>query len=156
MENLTGYGLFFLLIKLIHITASTVWVGGSLFFLLVVNQSLTNENKFIKGILGANFKQIVDLCIWVLLLSGIILTVNKLTSNSATVVYGSLLGFKLALVAWVTFLIWFKKPSKSHFSLEVGSKSQVVKDFFSRDRISVLLGVIIIYISETLANLQNI
>jgi putative copper export protein len=156
MENLTGYGLFFLLIKLIHITASTVWVGGSLFFLLVVNQSLTNENKFIKGILGANFKQIVDLCIWVLLLSGIILTVNKLTSNSATVVYGSLLGFKLALVAWTTFLIWFKKPSKSHFSLEVDSKSQIVKDFFSRDRISVLLGVIIIYISETLANLQNI
>ena len=98
MDNITGFGLFFLIIKLIHITASTIWVGGSLFFLLVVNQSITQENKFIKGILGSNFKQIVDLCIWILLLSGVILTVNKLTSNSATVVYGSLLGFKLALV----------------------------------------------------------
>ena len=58
MDNITGFGFFFLLIKLIHITASTIWVGGSLFFLLVVNQSLKNENKFIKGILGSNFKQI--------------------------------------------------------------------------------------------------
>ncbi|MFL2627462.1 MAG: hypothetical protein ACJ0OY_04105 [Dehalococcoidia bacterium] len=156
MDNITGFGLFFLIIKLIHITASTIWVGGSLFFLLVVNQSITQENKFLKGILGSNFKQIVDLCIWILLLSGVILTVNKLTSNSATVVYGSLLGFKLALVAWVTFLIWFKKRSKSYFSEESVTKNQMLKDFFSRDRLLVILGIIIIYVSETLANLQNI
>ena len=156
MDNITGFGIFFLLIKLIHITASTIWVGGSLFFLLVVNQSITRENKFIKGILRTNFKQIVDLCIWILLLSGVILTVNKLTSNSATVIYGSLLGFKLALVAWVTFLIWFKKSTKSYFSEETITKNQMLKEFFSRDRLLVILGIAIIYLSETLANIQNI
>ena len=85
-----------------------------------------------------------------------ILTVNKLTSNSATVIYGSLLGFKLALVAWVTFLIWFKKRSKNYFSEETMTKNQMLKDFFSRDRLLVILGIAIIYLSETLANLQNL
>ena len=70
--------------------------------------------------------------------------------------YGSLLGFKLLLVAWVTYLIWFKKRSKNYFSEETMTKNQMLKDFFSRDRLLVILGIAIIYLSETLANLQNL
>jgi putative copper export protein len=85
------------LVRAVHILAGTAWVGGSLFYLLVVQPALRSFGP--APVLAANiaelFKRIVNICVGVLLLTGGYLVFDRLTQTMLGLPYLIVLGIKI-------------------------------------------------------------
>ena len=88
-------------ISWVHLSAAVLWVGGGLFYLVVLGPSLRHlrpaqQPAFTRSV-AENFRGLVELCIPVLLVTGTILTFQRLTAPQATAAYAAVLGLKIAL-----------------------------------------------------------
>lgn len=95
-----------LLVRFIHIIAATTWVGGSIFYQLVVIPALRNAGPVpaLAAQIAALFKRLVNLCIMVLLLSGAYLTFDRLTQTTLGLAYVIVLVIKIT-VALIMFVL---------------------------------------------------
>ncbi|GAC1424092.1 MAG: hypothetical protein NVSMB54_06280 [Ktedonobacteraceae bacterium] len=77
------------LMRVAHIIAASVWVGGSIMYLLVVIPALRlgGATPAISGTIANLFKRLVNMCIGVLLLSGAYLTFDRLTQTTLGLPY---------------------------------------------------------------------
>ena len=87
-----------LLVLWVHIMAVTVWIGGNLFFLLVLRPviRLGGNSPNFGARIGQTFKEIVEISLWVLIITGVILIFDRLTVLGSTT-YGIILAIKLFL-----------------------------------------------------------
>ena len=87
-----------LFVRAIHIIAATAWVGGSIFYQFVVLPAarVTNAPPVLMSQIAALFRRMVNLCIGVLLLSGVYLTFDRLTQTTLGLPYLIVLGLKIA------------------------------------------------------------
>lgn len=85
------------LVRLVHILAATVWVGGSFMYLVVVLPALRSAGPApaVAAKVGELFKSMVNICVGVLLLSGAYLTFDRLTQTTLGVAYIVVLGLKI-------------------------------------------------------------
>ncbi|MCY4653025.1 MAG: hypothetical protein OXC95_07660, partial [Dehalococcoidia bacterium] len=91
---------FLVVVRWIHLVASAAWVGGSIFYLFVLRPALRRDpeaGRTINEITAAEFRVLVDTCIFVILVTGIILTFNRLNVGVTGPSYGIVLGIKVAL-----------------------------------------------------------
>lgn len=102
-----------LIIRWAHALAAVTWIGGSLFLLLAARpalRSLRDEIGDAGGLLGralgAEFRPIVLTAIAVLIVTGVILTVDRLTSDAAGVAYTAVLVAKILLAAYAFAVAW--------------------------------------------------
>ena len=113
-----------LLIRWAHALAAVVWIGGSLFMLLAARpalRSLRNRAGDCNGdtdtdgagvvplvgrALSAEFRPIVLTAIGVLIVSGVILAVDRLTSDAAGAAYTAVLVAKIALAVYAFIIAW--------------------------------------------------
>lgn len=98
---------FLLVVRWLHLVSAAAWVGGSLFYLVVLRPALRRAPEATAGLnatTAIEFRALVDTCIFVLLVTGVILTVNRLTADVAGVPYVVTLGVKVALSAWMFVL----------------------------------------------------
>ena len=98
---------FLVVVRWIHIVAAAAWVGGSIFYLLVLRPALRRSpeaGRRINEFTAAEFGTLVDTCIFVILATGVILTFNRLTDGVAGPSYGLVLGVKIALSVWMFIL----------------------------------------------------
>lgn len=98
---------FLLVVRWLHGLAALAWVGGSLFYLLVLRPSLRQAGEGSRPanqLTAQTFGSLVDLCVVVLVLSGGVLTFDRLTSRYATVPYGVVLALKVVLALWMFLL----------------------------------------------------
>ncbi len=95
-----------LMVRVAHILAGATWVGGSIMYLLVVIPALraSGPAPAVSAKIAALFKQMVNVCVWVLLLTGAYLTFDRLTQTTLGLPYLIVLGCKIAL-ALVMFLL---------------------------------------------------
>ena len=95
-----------LLVRVAHILAGATWVGGSIMYLLVVIPALrvAEPAPAVSAKVAALFKQMVNICVWVLLLTGAYLTFDRLTQTTLGLPYLIVLGCKIAL-ALVMFML---------------------------------------------------
>ncbi|MBI4236528.1 MAG: hypothetical protein HY688_04150 [Chloroflexi bacterium] len=72
-----------LLTRWAHVLATVAWVGGNIFFLAVLRPALRRAGAppGLAGRIGARFKEVVDLSMWVLLITGGILVYDRLTGG---------------------------------------------------------------------------
>lgn len=86
-----------LLVRAAHIIAAAAWVGGNIMYSLVVIPGLRNGGAApaVAGQIAALFKRMVNVCIWVLLLTGAFLTFDRLTSTTLGWPYLVVLGLKI-------------------------------------------------------------
>ena len=98
---------FLLVVRWLHLISAAAWIGGSLFYLLVLRPVLRRSPES-SGLLSAatasEFRTLVDTSIFVLLATGIILTFNRLTPGVVGVPYVATLGLKIALAVWMFVL----------------------------------------------------
>jgi putative copper export protein len=87
-----------LIVRAVHIIAASAWVGGSMFYLLVVTPALriTGPAPAVAMQVAALFKRLVNLCMGILLLSGAYLTFDRLTQTMLGLPYLVVLGLKIA------------------------------------------------------------
>lgn len=103
---------FLLVIRWLHAVAAVAWVGGGLFFLLVLRPAVSASPDVGLGLrrrVGEGFGSLVELCMIILLISGAILSLDRLTSTSTGAWYGGFLGLKIFLALYVFWLAWLRR-----------------------------------------------
>ena len=97
-----------LLIRWAHALAAVAWIGGSLFMLLAARPALRNADP--QGLVGralaVEFRPVVTTAIAVLIVSGVILTVDRLTSDAAGIAYTAVLVAKIVLAVYAFGVAW--------------------------------------------------
>ena len=87
-----------LIMRAAHTIAAAAWVGGSIFYLVVVLPALRSGGPApaVAAQIAALFKRMVNICIGVLLLSGVYLMFDRLTQTTLGWPYLVVLGLKVA------------------------------------------------------------
>ena len=75
--------------RTVHVLAGGVWVGGSVVYLLVILPALRagGAGAATAAQIGGLFRRLVNVCIGLLLLSGVYLVFDRLTSTSVGAAY---------------------------------------------------------------------
>ncbi len=102
-----------LVIRWAHALAAVVWIGGSLFMLLAGRpalRSLHNADSdtvsLVSRALAAEFRPLVATAIAVLIFTGVILTVDRLTTEAAGMAYTAVLIAKIVLAVYAFAIAW--------------------------------------------------
>jgi putative copper export protein len=87
------------LMRTAHVLAGGVWVGGSVVYLLVIAPALKlgHAGPEVGALAGQLFRRLVNLCIGILLLSGVYLIVDRLSSVEVGTAYVVVLVVKVAV-----------------------------------------------------------
>ncbi len=86
------------LVRVVHTLAAAAWVGGSFMYLLVVVPALRSAGPApaVAAKIAVLFKQMVNICVGVLLFSGAYLMLDRLTQTTLGLPYIITLGLKIA------------------------------------------------------------
>ena len=148
---------FLLLIRWLHGLAAAAWIGGSIFFLVVLSPILrgAKHGALLSRVASQEFRHLVDTAIWVLLVTGVILAINRLTSAHANNTYGVILGLKMVLAMWMFYLVWFRQKRQIKAIVEESQHStsplfQMKKAVFSATNLILILGAGILLLSDVL------
>ena len=102
-----------LIIRWGHAVAAVAWVGGGIFYLLVLRPALrrTALSAEANRSVGIEFRGLVNTAIAVLLLTGVILSVARLTEDSITIAYVAVLVVKIVLALYMFYVVRFLRPA---------------------------------------------
>lgn len=83
-----------------HLVAASAWIGGSIFYLLVLLPALRlgGPAPQVAARAAELFRKLVNLCMGVLLLTGVYLTFDRLTSVAVGAAYLVTLALKIVVV----------------------------------------------------------
>ena len=141
---------FLLIVRWLHVIAAVAWVGGGVFYWLVVRPAIragavpTRVSKFA----SMDFGQIVLMAMWTLVLTGAILLFTRLSEPTATLPYGVVLGVKIALSAWMFFLTLNRAGRAPEVSGQGRIRSAV--NALGHVNMTVVLGIIVFLLSDIL------
>ena len=98
-----------LLIRWIHAVSAVAWVGGGMFYLMVLKPAtkgnpLDPDNA---SRIARDFRSLVYSVMALLLITGIILTASKLTSGKIGEIYVIVLALKIVLAGYMAFVVRF-------------------------------------------------
>jgi putative copper export protein len=96
-----------------HTLAVAAWVGGSLFYLVVVIPALRigGPAPVLAAKIADLFRRMVNICVGVLLLSGGYLVFDRLTQTTLGVPYLVVLGVKIVAALLMFFLAFYMAQS---------------------------------------------
>ncbi len=94
------------LVRVAHTLAGAVWVGGSVFYLLIVIPALRSFGPApaLAAKIAELFKRMVNICVGVLLLTGGYLVFDRLTQTTLGLPYLVVLGIKI-VAAIIMFVL---------------------------------------------------
>ena len=87
----------------VHTLAAAFWVGGGLVYVLVI-RPLTRQAGSGGQTLADEFRGLVDIAVIAMVITGVVLAFERLTSQHTGVGYAAVLGAKLALTLWMFWL----------------------------------------------------
>ncbi|MBM3925034.1 MAG: hypothetical protein FJ320_03470 [SAR202 cluster bacterium] len=168
-----------LLIRWLHNISAVAWVGGGLFYLLILRPKRRGPSPNAIGAspgeplalseaergspypdvaeesnpssIAADFRALVYTAMGVLLVTGVILTFHRLTSNFAGPAYAVVLAVKIALALYMFYLVRFlRSRSYPHDSPNPPSRWLAIA---SSATTVVVLGLIVLFLADILAAL---
>ena len=92
-----------------HALGAVAWVGGGIFYLMVwrpANREASASEETSR-IMGVEFRGLVNTAISVLLLTGVILSVARLTESNITLAYVAVLVVKIVLACYMFYIVRF-------------------------------------------------
>ena len=135
-----------LIIRWAHALAAVTWIGGSLFMLLAARPALRSADPggVVSRVLAAEFRPVVATAIGVLIVTGVILTVDRLTSDAAGIAYTAVLVAKILLAGYAFGIAWLlpRRP---------GNDAGGVSGAFSGPVALTVAGIIVIGLADVLA-----
>ncbi len=94
---MTASEIFLLVMRWMHLVSAAAWIGGSLFYLLVLRPAARRAPDSPRVATSSEFRALVDTSIFVLLVTGIILTFDRLAPGVVGVPYVITLAVKIVL-----------------------------------------------------------
>ena len=97
-----------------HALAAVAWVGGGMFYILVLRPALRrNPVSGEAGLtVGAEFRGLVATAIGALLITGTVLSVSRLTADTVTTPYVGVLVAKVALALYMFYVVRFLRQGR--------------------------------------------
>ena len=149
--------IFILGVQWIHTLAGVAWVGGSLFYLLVIRPAYRKGTSQLDTATSVvtGFRAVVDIAVIVLVITGVVLAFDRLTSRYTDVSYVSVLGVKVALSLWMFWLAGviqkkrhfrMSRPTVSEPNLATGLTNRV----FASANLIAIIGIIVFLLSDLL------
>ncbi len=136
-----------------HALAAVAWVGGGVFYLMVLrpairrSQGLPQEtNEAIRD----EFRGLVTTAIAVLLLTGAILSVARLTGDAATVPYAIVLGVKIALALYMFYVARLVRRGDSEQPESGASRARRILRSLTSPITLLVIGFVVIGLSDVL------
>ena len=97
-----------LAVRWVHAISSVVWIGGSVFYLIVLRPALKDAEKsggvpgkLVSRLVALHFREWVHVSMIALLVSGAILTFDRLTEPTVSALYIGALTAKIAIAFWL-------------------------------------------------------
>ena len=133
-----------IIIRWLHAIASATWVGGGIFYVLVLRPSLKQiESETIIAI-AEDFRSMVTTSMTVLLITGAILTFERLTSGFVGTLYVVTLTTKIALALYMFYLVRFIRTR------DRGNSNKKLTSITSGPTAVVALGAVIFLLADVL------
>ena len=142
---------FLLAIRWLHTIAAVTWVGGAIFYWVVVRPTLRSDhpNSILARFAAPEFGQLVRVSIWILVLTGGILAVDALSRETGTVAYASVLAVKVALAGWM-FLVIAARRRRPVAPADRGQGLRRWWGLLGHTNATVVLGLAILVLSDLL------
>ena len=99
-----------LIIRWLHAIAAVAWVGGGIFYLLVLRPHLrtsSDSDDEAAQAIAREFRGLVTTAIGILIITGVIMSFNRLTSDVIGTTYIIVLAIKVALALYMFYLVRF-------------------------------------------------
>lgn len=97
-----------LAVRWVHAISSVMWIGGSVFYLVVLRPALRDADKsggmpsrLVSRLVALHFREWVHVSMIALLVSGAILTFDRLTEPTVSALYIGALAAKIAIAFWL-------------------------------------------------------
>ena len=90
-------------VRFLHLAAAVIWIGGSVFYLAAVGPTAKLLDEEVRRGIERRFRDLVQLCIVALLVTGALITFDRLQLGPGPG-YAITLGIKVALAIWMFVL----------------------------------------------------
>ena len=152
--------IFMLVVTWLHAISAVTWVGGSIFYLLVLrpfSSDYENRDNTAGLNLASTFQNIVNTCIITLIATGVVLATDRLTDDGVGSPYLITLGFKSILSIWM--FIQVESQRRQSRALETMQTKDPAKrlNIFTKTIQSlsgynaiVIVGIIVLFLSDIL------
>ena len=97
-----------LIVRSVHAVSSALWIGGSIFYLIVLRPALRDAEKsgappgrIVSRLVALHFREWVHVSMIALLVSGAILTFDRLTEPTVSALYIGALAAKISIAFWL-------------------------------------------------------
>ena len=161
---MTAGEVFMVVVRWAHLVSAAAWVGGSLFYLLVLRPAGKRASGTPSGLMAAvssEFRTLVNACIIVLVASGVILALDRLTVG-VDAAYTVTLGVKSALSVWMFLMVHAERRRARVLELyrETGRPPQtrlhVIGQAVTGYNAVIIVGLIVFFLSDLLKVLFEI
>jgi uncharacterized membrane protein len=154
--------IFVLGARWLHTLAAIAWVGGGIFYLFALSPIFKGNYQFtdMSKKIALEFKNVVDIAIWVLVVTGTMLFLDRLTLDYAGTTYGVILGAKIAISVWMFYLVWFRWRGR-FFLKRLKDKDSTrpslrrLQTVFSGANLILILGMFVVLLSNILGYLYE-
>ncbi len=141
-----------LFVRWAHAIGAVAWIGGSIFFAFILRPVERANPDLVRPVLrplGSVYRELVDIAVIAIIVSGIILMFDRLTGGDASVQWFIVLAVKLALALWMFFLVWRFRQSDFD-STEKPSGIAARMSWLIGYNAMVFIGVIVFLLASTL------
>lgn len=141
-----------LVIRWIHALAAVAWVGGGLFYLLILRPNVRAEEpgESLRA-LGEQFRSLVYTTMAILLVTGVILMLTRLTSEYIGTAYVVVLVVKIVLSLYMFYLVRFLRPRTYPEEPSAGvHRIQRLTTLFTGATAVLMVGVIVFLLADIL------
>ena len=154
-----GIDLLRAVVRWVHVVAAVVWVGGSLFYLLVLRPAMSGSNggdtrERFEMTINRGFRDVVDVAIIALIVTGVVITFDRLSSAPITSAYYAVLGLKIA-AAVSMFLLARNLGTRLGRWVRPRRRRSRWGMLFSPSRLIVALGLVAFFLSALMVHIYE-
>ena len=141
-----------LFVRWAHAIGAVAWIGGSIFFAFILRPVERANPDLVRPVLqplGSVYRELVDIAVIAIIVSGIILMFDRLTGGDASVQWFIVLAVKLALALWMFYLVWRFRQSDFDSTEKPSGIAARMSWLIGYDAM-VFIGVIVFLLASTL------
>ena len=144
-----------LVIRWAHALGAVAWVGGGIFYLMVLRPAFRRANPApeVNRSIGQEFRGLVNTAIVVLVVTGAILTASRLTLDTVTLPYVAVLVLKVALALYMMAVVRFRRPRDAGEDTQPAGRGTRIREILTGPTALLVIGVIIFGLADVLAAL---
>ena len=140
-----------------HAVSAVAWVGGGIFYLIVLRPAIRQSQGLPKDTgraIGVEFRGLVSTAIAVLLITGVILSASRLTEDVITSPYVVVLVVKIALALYMFYVVRFMRQDSYPEDRTLGdSRWQRLSGRLTGTTAILVTGIVVIGLSDILDGL---